>query len=226
MFARLADDLREHPSRWAAALLFGLMLFPFLDLPLSRTFYIPGRGFTWDTDGLLEFVRSAVPDIVIGSFGFCFGLWLTGLMKPDWPWRLSTPRITYLWLTLVIGPGLIVEALLKPIWGRARPKDIVDFGGEAAYTLPWLPADQCDSNCSFVSGHAAVAFWVTAYAAFLPPKKRAWGVFAGVTFGLAIGFVRIAQGGHFFSDTVAAGFIVVVVNAVVARLILNRAPPV
>ncbi len=224
MFARLIDDLREHPTRWAAGFLFVLMLFPGLDLPLSRPFYIPGRGFTWDTEGLLEFVRSVVPDVVIGSFGFCFGLWLTGLMKPDWPWRLTTPRITYLWLTLLIGPGLIVEALLKPNWGRARPKDISEFGGDAVYTLPWVPAQQCDSNCSFVSGHAAIAFWAIAYAAFLPAKQRPWGVLVGVVFGLAVGFVRIAQGGHFFSDIVAAGFIVVVVNAVFARLILNRAP--
>ena len=224
MLARLTADLHERPYHWAAGFLFVLMLFPGVDLPLSRVFYIPGRGFTWDTDGVLELVRSLVPDIVIGSFGFCFGLWLTGLMKPDWPWRLSTPRIAYLWVSLVIGPGLIVEALLKPSWGRARPKDITEFGGDALYSLPWVPANACDSNCSFASGHAAVAFWVSAYAALLPPRLRVWGVFAGVAFGLAVGLVRIAQGGHFFSDIVAAGFIVIVVNAAVAKLILHRAP--
>jgi lipid A 4'-phosphatase len=224
MLARLAVDMREHPSRWAIALLCVLFLFWQHDIALSRVYYIPGTGFTWSTGGLLEFVRSAVPNIIIGSYIACVLLWLAGVVKRDWALRITPPRILYLTLTLLVGPGLIVEALLKPNWGRARPKDIAAFGGTAAYTPPWQPASECGHNCSFVSGHAAVAFWVTAYAAFLPPRWRAAGLFAGVLFGLAVGMVRVMQGAHFFSDVIGAGLIVVFVNAVLARFILQPKP--
>jgi lipid A 4'-phosphatase len=225
MTRSIVSDIHKHPGRWALAVL-GLLLlivaiFPALDFSTSAPFYIPGTGFTWDRDGLLEFVRDALPNIIIGSFLVCIGLWLAGLVRPL-PWSLSGARIVFLLLTLLIGPGLIVEALLKTTWGRARPKDIGEFGGAATYTPFWQATDQCISNCSFVSGHAAVAFWVTAYAFLLPPKWRAAGLFAGLAFGTAVGWVRIMQGGHFLSDVIGAGFVVLAVNVVLARAILKQ----
>ncbi len=225
MVTRLAGNFREQPSLWALAMLVVFQLFPGLDFPLSGAFYVPERGFTWSADGFLEFVRSAVPELILASFVICVALWLAGALYPQWPWRFATPRMAYLLLTLLVGPGLIVEALLKPLWGRARPKDIVEFGGDAAYTPPWQIARECESNCSFVSGHAAIAFWVTAYALLLPPRWRALGLFAGTAFGMGVGFVRVAQGAHFFSDVVGAGIIVLLVNQVLARLLLKSKAP-
>ena len=217
----LTDYVRNQPSRWALALLFISMLFPGTDIALSGAFYSPDAGFTWSADGLLEFVRQTVPDIVIGSFILCLVFWVAsfcGVRSLRW---FSTTRVAYLLSTLLIGPALIVESLLKPYWGRARPKDIIDFGGDASYTLPWQVAHECAKNCSFVSGHAAIAFWITAYAMLLPTRWRVAGVFAGTAFGIGVGLVRVAQGAHFFSDIVAAGFIILLVNTVVAQLILK-----
>ena len=222
-----AIDIREYPGRWALVLLFILMIgpgltFPGVDLSLSGLFYVPGTGFTWSADGVLEFVRAAVPDIIVGSFVVCVLLWIAGRLNAEWPWRITTPRMTYLFLTLLVGPALIVEGILKPFWGRARPKDIELFGGEQAYTLPWQIANECAHNCSFVSGHVAVAFWLTAYAYLLSSKWRAAAIAAGVIVGLGMGLVRVAQGAHFLSDAIAAGFIVILVNEILARLVLNR----
>ncbi len=216
--------LRDHPARAAAVFLLALLLLTPADVPLSQMFYRAGVGFTWSADGLLEFVRATIPDLVIGTFAACLLLWIASLLNPRLPWRVTTPQISFLATTLIVGPGLIIETLLKPNWGRARPKDISAFGGEAAYTPPWQMAHECDHNCSFVSGHAAIAFWMTAYAFLLPPRWRTAGLLAGLLFGFAIGAVRIVQGAHFFTDVVAAGLIVLVVNEICAALFLTRTP--
>ena len=218
-----ADYIREYPARWVLGLIFLFMFFPGLDLKISGMFYIPGTGFTWDVDGILELMRSAMPAVIIVSFAFCIILWAAGIFFERWFLRVTTPHIVFLMSTLLVGPGLLVEALLKPSWGRARPKDIDAFGGDAAFTPPLWVANECEHNCSFVSGHAALAFWVTAYAWLLPRKWQLRGIFAGTLFGLMMGFVRIAQGAHFLSDVIFAGVIVLWVNYFIARMVLVRA---
>ncbi len=222
MMAFIFKDIRERPERWVLGLFCLFMFFPGLDLAISGWFYIPGTGFTWDVDGFMEFVRSAMPVIIISSFVLCIALWVAGIWYERWFFGITTPRTVFLMITLLVGPGLLVEALLKPNWGRARPKDVTLFGGNAEFTPPLWVANECGHNCSFVSGHAAVAFWVTAYAWFLPRKWRLAGILAGTAFGLAMGFVRIAQGAHFLSDVIFAGVIVLWVNYFVARTVLDR----
>jgi lipid A 4'-phosphatase len=94
------------------------------------------------------------------------------------------------------------------------------FGGSADYTAPLALADACASNCSFVSGHAAVAFWLTAYAFIVPREMRGPALVLGLLIGIAVGAIRVMQGAHFVSDIVYAGAIVLTVNALLARLIL------
>jgi len=219
---RLWLDLRTHPSRWILGLVLFFMFFPGFDVWISAQFYQPGVGFTWDQSGPLEFVRRVMPYLIVGAFVFCIVLWVAGIWYEQWFWGMTTTRAIYLMATLLVGPGLIVESLLKPNWGRARPKDLTIFGGQADYTPPLWVADECQRNCSFVSGHAAIAFWVTAFGFMLPPRWRWPGVAAGLVFGTAVGWVRIAQGGHFLSDVVFAGLIVIVVNVAFYRLIILR----
>lgn len=221
MISRIVGDLRAHPVRWLLALFLVLLFFPQLDIAFATFFYEPGVGFPARIEPLPNFVRVAAPDIIVGGFVICVVLWLVGLVKKDWPLRFTTPSIAYLLATLLFGPGLIVEALLKSHWGRVRPNDTTLFGGDGAYTPPWMISDGCSSNCSFVSGHAAIAFWLTAYAFLLPPERRLPALLSGVLIGLAMGLVRMAQGGHFFSDIIAAGLIVLAVNTVLARVMLR-----
>ena len=110
---------------------------------------------------------------------------------------------------LALGPGLVINTLLKDNWGRPRPSTIVEFFGTNHYVPPLLPSDQCPENCSFPSGHAALGFWLVAFAFVAPPRWRRPAVLAALAFGGFVGAVRIAQGGHFLSDVVFSGVIVV-----------------
>jgi lipid A 4'-phosphatase len=126
--------------------------------------------------------------------------------------------------TLAIGPGLIVNGIMKEHWGRARPRTILEFGGDAAYSPVWWISDQCDRNCSFVSGEAASAFWLVTIA-FLVRKELSPAV-AAITFvfAAAVSFTRIAVGAHFLSDVVIAWLITFCVILVAHRLIMEQLP--
>jgi lipid A 4'-phosphatase len=204
----------------ALALLAVVTVVPAIDLDASRAFYVPGRGFPWRTNEFGVVVRRHGPEILLASAAVCLVLWLVGMWQKRVVLGLTARKIFYLLATLLIGPGLIVETLLKPHSGRARPQDLAMFGGSADYTAPLSLTDACASNCSFVSGHAAVAFWITAYA-FIVPREMRWSVLAlGLLIGVAVGAVRVMQGAHFVSDVVYAGAIVLAVNVLLARLIL------
>lgn len=219
----LAREMRDHPIRWVIAALCALMFIPGLDIAVSRFFYAQDAGFYLAQAPFLAFVREAAPTIIIGTLAFCLLLWIASLMFRQTFLGITTPRMIYLLATLVIGPGLVVETILKSYWGRARPNDTVFFGGHAAFTPPGWIAQECSHNCSFVSGHAAIGFWLTAYAFLLPKQWRMTGVVAGLACGAVIGFVRVIQGAHFLSDIVFAGAVVLLVNAGLAHLILRRA---
>jgi len=121
-------------------------------------------------------------------------------------------KYIYLFLlcSLLIGPGLLVNVLLKnSSTGRARPSHLVDFNGDKTYTAPFQYSGQCAKNCSFVSGHASLGFFFIGLGWLLANRRYFW---IGFIFGCISGFTRIAQGGHFFSDVVFAFWAVYWVN--------------
>ena len=72
--------------------------------------------------------------------------------------------------------------------------------------MPWWdPRGDCPKNCSFVAGEPSGAFWTLAPAAVTPPQWRVLAYAAALAFGASVGLLRIAGGGHFFSDVVFAG---------------------
>ncbi|MEZ5840483.1 MAG: phosphatase PAP2 family protein [Hyphomicrobiales bacterium] len=113
----------------------------------------------------------------------------------------------------LIANGLVVNLMLKEHWGRARPHQTLDFGGEHAFTPAWAMSDACASNCSFVSGEASSAFWLLTAACLVPPLYRVpVGVVLAVLAG-TIAFNRVAVGGHYLSDIVLSALITLTVAA-------------
>jgi lipid A 4'-phosphatase len=138
-------------------------------------------------------------------------------------WRFDTRALVFIALATALGPGLLVNTVLKDHWGRARPAQIEAFGGPHTFTAAPLVSDQCPKNCAFVSGHAALGFSLVSFAFLLPAgRRRRNAVLAAIGFGAVVGLARIAGGRHFLSDVVDAGFLVsglswLLYQAIVAR---------
>jgi lipid A 4'-phosphatase len=129
----------------------------------------------------------------------------------------------FLIVSLAVGPGFIVNTALKDHWGRARPQQIVEFGGSKQFTPALEPSDQCDRNCSFPAGHPAIGFYFVSFALLIPaarPRRRVFG--AAILAGALIGLIRMAQGAHFLSDVVFSGLIVIGSSWLSYLVILRR----
>jgi membrane-associated phospholipid phosphatase len=108
-------------------------------------------------------------------------------------------------VTLALAPGVVANLVFKEHWGRPRPIDVTEFGGTEHFRPWWDPRGDCPKNCSFVAGEPSGAFWTLAPAAVVPPQWRALAYGTALTFGAAVGLLRMMAGAHFFSDVAFAG---------------------
>src|SRR5439155_13095860 len=149
-----------------------LFLFaPQVDLATSRLFYDAGSGFVLSDWPPVVMLYSAIPWISWGMLILVVtgAAWLFMLGRPLW--RLGPRALAFLAASMAIAPGLLANSLLKDHWGRARPIQIEAFGGPHHFTSALLPATECDRNCAFVSGHAALGFSLVAFAFLLPAGR-------------------------------------------------------
>lgn len=211
----------------AAALILASALFtalPILDIATSSLFYAPGEGFWLRTDPFLRRLRELGPFLVRIIAGASVAILLLRLFLPALK-RLVDPRVPiFLLSTLIIGPGLIVNAILKDHWGRPRPVQIDAFGGDAPYVPVWRMSKHCASNCSFVSGEASTALWLLAFVFLAPPLLKRPLAAILLALAAALSFNRIAFGGHFLSDTVLSWLITLMVLLIAHRLLFVYAP--
>lgn len=179
---------------------------PQLDLDIARISFNPDRQlFGINAQLWVQHARDAarliITLLVLPAF-----LAIAG--KLIWPHRrmlIEGRAALFLIVTLALGPGIITNLILKDHWGRARPIDVQQFGGVYHFTPWWDPRGDCPNNCSFIAGEPAGAFWTMAPAALAPPQWRLLAYGAALAFGSAVGVLRIAGGGHFFTDVVFAG---------------------
>ncbi len=193
---------------------------PALDLLAAAAFH-DGVGFPLGDTATARTLRIVYRwAFVAACVGTTAGL-LAALAAPS-ARRVSWRLWAYPVLLFIVGPGLVANALLKENWGRARPAQIEAFGGEAAFTRPFVIASECDSNCSFVSGEgsaaAALAFaGIGLFWARLGPAGRAVAAGATALWLLGAAFIRIAPGRHFLSDTLFAFVLMGLVAAFLYR---------
>ncbi|MDA8231411.1 MAG: phosphatase PAP2 family protein [Magnetospirillum sp.] len=199
--------------------------FPGIDLAVTRVFYRSHLGFFLYTIPVIRFVHDAVPPLTVALSIFL--VLATGWSA--WTRRavlgLSWRKLAYLLMVLAVGPGLLVNVVFKEHWGRARPSQVVEFGGTKTFSPALAISDQCHGNCSFVSGHAAMGFYPVALAFVIGRRRRVLATAGGILLGGAVGAVRIMEGGHFLSDVVFSGLVVYGCSWGLARVMLAGRDP-
>lgn len=205
---------------------------PNLDLRLSASFYESGR-FSGAAAGIVQTLRHHLWNLSIvlawlslGSVLAAYVLrWsILGVTRRDWN--------IILW-GFLLGPGLVVNAILKTYSGRARPRDVLQFGGDNFFTPIGQIANQCMRDCSFVSGEvsgttaACIALWMILSAHAHRMSREVEALLRAVILAI-FAFVfwqRVASGGHFVSDALLAALFTALVMAFLARAWPKAADP-
>lgn len=212
--------LQVHFHILLAALVF-FLLSPRIDIGAAALFFDPEEGFALSGQPLLQHLRMSVWNMTLVMVALSLLMVLAHPLRRQavlWPTRIWAFSLTL----LLLGPGLLVNVILKAYWGRSRPRAIEEFGGDHAYTPPFQIDGECLRNCSFVSGEGGgatalmVIVLVLAWSApwrWLRPLSVA---LAGLILLFGAG-LRVVMGGHFLSDVVFSILLVFLVAEILAR---------
>lgn len=165
----------------------------------------------------VELINLYVPLTFRVALGLAFALWLLATFgKRHHHWRLP---LAFFVVAGILGPGAVVNLVFKDHWQRARPYQVENFGGTQKFTRAAVITDQCDNNCSFVSGHVACGVFLISLSLVHRRRRVAWTV-AGTAAGLAIAFARMADKAHWLSDVLWAFPITLVTSWLVWKALL------
>ncbi len=173
-----------------------------LDIAAARWFFRPAAIDHWPLAhefpwlilyGAAAWITAA---LILAGLG-AFALSLTRRLRH---WRSAA---TLVLLAVVIGPGLIGNAVLKDHWRHPRPRDLIELGGSMQYVPS--PLIGHEGGASFPCGHCTVGFlfglgwWIFRRR---HPRWAAVSLAAGLMIGALLGVGRMAAGAHFLSDVI------------------------
>jgi lipid A 4'-phosphatase len=196
------------------------IVFPGIDLGVANLFFSPPRSFPVGETWIGRFFDNQVHyamEWFIGVLVVCF---VVGLIRRRPIWGLTPRRFLFVALSIALGAGLVTNVIFKDSWGRARPSQIVEFGGPKQFTPAFMRSTQCEKNCSFVSGDASLAASFMALAVIADRHRRRW--WGGLSaFTAVVGLMRMARGSHFLSDVVFAVIFTLMIVFILERVILE-----
>lgn len=194
-------------------------VFPQLDIKFSALFF--HHGSFVDQPWML--VARHTLDLIVWAFMFILSLILIWCALVQG--RLKKAAL-FLILCFALGPGLLVNVVLKNHWGRPRPATITQFGGKLTYQKPWVKSNECATNCSFVAGDSSTAFAFFALVVLIRKKLMRNLVFSLCVLNwLFFAFLRIAAGGHFLSDVLIGATLVWIIVWLCYKVIYSVEQP-
>lgn len=174
-------------------------------------------------------------DVMLALFALLGGLgiaYFVGEYRRKPLWGLTRRRVLFITLAISLSAGLMTNAVFKDHWGRARPRDVVVFGGSKPFTPAGVISTQCEKNCSFVSGESSFAFSLVCLPWLLVGVlRRRVGIGLAVILGIAVAVWRVLMGAHFLSDVVLAALYTLVIISLLSDLLFaclpttSRVPP-
>ncbi len=198
--------------------------FPRVDLGFTSLFYEGNGVFPMVNSDLGHFFHVTLVRTMIYFLIGLGALYIIGEIRRKPLLTLTRRRVIFIGLCIAISAGLVTNVMFKNNWGRARPRDVVEFNGTKQFTPAGVIADQCKRNCSFVSGESSFAFSFLCFPLLARAHRRKW--FLGVlVFASSVGFMRVAMGAHFLSDSLLAGFYTLLVILLIERFLLSKCQP-
>jgi len=135
-------------------------VYPRLDIDISAFFYNRQINlFKVNAQPWVNFTRDAVRWVTALIFAPAVLVLIGKLIMPKRHMPMGGRAALFLILTMALGPGVLTHLVLKEHWGRARPIDITELGGDYRFTPWWDPRGDCPDNCSFVAGEPSGGFW-------------------------------------------------------------------
>lgn len=208
---------------WLIVALFSALfiLFPEIDLNVTALFY--RDGFYLEHHPFNDVIYTWAPRIInFFVVSLLIGTLYCHFKKCSTIFNIRKTALLYLFTAILVGPGIIVNLVLKEFVDRPRPRHIEQFGGSKSFVPALIVSDQCQSNCSFVSGHAAGGFSLIALAFLFHGRRRHLIFVASVITGGIIGLVRMMQGGHFLSDVIFAFLVTYLTSKIIYYLFFKR----
>ena len=178
-----------------------------IDIYLSNVFYYGDNQFALQSyyNVTIFFRKIVLPLVILYIFVLPIFSKFLSIHKIYFNYKFNFGEILFLWISAIFNLIIIINLVLKNNWGRARPGDVRQLGGEEDFT-PWhIITNHCSENCSFVSGDAAVGFSLLVF--YFLTKKNIY-LALSLFFGFCLGIIRIMEGGHFASDVILSAFVV------------------
>ena len=215
----------NRPPIWIPLIMLGvlscLVRLDDLDLSVQRMFWSPEGGWQLADRAWVQFLYDygTWPSLIVVGIGLL--AWLASFRMP----RLRPIRRFggFLALAMILGPGLVINVAFKDHFGRPRPKQIQEFGGSGAFRPLGEPTFHAGER-SFPSGHASMGFfWFAPGIYFWQRHRRVALGFAALALlhGSLMSLGRMAQGAHWFSDSLWAAGMVYLCSWVLYRCVFG-----
>lgn len=197
------------------------LIYPQLDIYLASLFADGKNGFPLNENSLLITIRFLYH---VETAIFCFiAIWMLFYARFN---KELTKTPHQFWdmiiVSFIAGPLVLVNMILKSYWGRPRPAHITEFGGTSDFIPAYYISDQCQSNCSFVSGEGSaiatsgILLGITTWTVFPKHRRSIIAILAVISIiGISLRYIK---GRHFVSDSLLATLFCAIIILVIYRL--------